>query len=444
MEEEFQGGVCGGNLWNSINSSRNLFSSSPCSAAVNDFGSPGWLNPSLIVNMKTTAKSISDDSAASSDGGGSVVLQEAAHKPQPQHMPIDSTLEMMNDDWSQDLIHDSARSQENYSHMLQLQALNSSMNCRQKLADDWTTSDFSADSSTNSFKQVNPSFLSPPNSFSNSTPCLPASGFPLNSASYSYTSSLLQTLFEDSQPHQALLTDGATNNTNNYSSPPSFEMNSTGVAMPSLCKASLPKSANNFQFINNTPFWNATAASPADVRASFLPSSTPQLIPSSLRKPKLYNQQNFSAKHRNEKAGEADSLLKKSGNNEPAFKRPRIETPSPLPTFKVRKEKLGDRVTALQQLVSPFGKTDTASVLHEAIEYIKLLHDQVTVLSTPYLKNGPPQLQRQQALEKIKDHEELKDLRSRGLCLVPISSTFPVATETTADFWTPTFGSSFR
>nr|GME01036.1 transcription factor bHLH112-like [Ipomoea batatas] len=36
------------------------------------------------------------------------------------------------------------------------------------------------------------------------------------------------------------------------------------------------------------------------------------------------------------------------------------------------------------------------------------------------------------------------ELRSRGLCLVPISSTFPVATETSSDFWTPTFGASFR
>ncbi|XP_022888387.1 transcription factor bHLH123-like isoform X3 [Olea europaea var. sylvestris] len=48
---------------------------------------------------------------------------------------------------------------------------------------------------------------------------------------------------------------------------------------------------------------------------------------------------------------------------------------------------MGDRVTALQQLVSPFGKTDTASVLSEAIEYIKFLHDQVNMLSTPYLKS---------------------------------------------------------
>ena len=33
-----------------------------------------------------------------------------------------------------------------------------------------------------------------------------------------------------------------------------------------------------------------------------------------------------------------------------------MDTLSPLPRFKVRKEKLGDRVTGLQQLVSPFGK----------------------------------------------------------------------------------------
>ncbi|KAG6419123.1 hypothetical protein SASPL_121334 [Salvia splendens] len=117
----------------------------------------------------------------------------------------------------------------------------------------------------------------------------------------------------------------------------------------------------------------------------------------------------------------------KTYHEQATFKRPRIETPSPLPTFKVRKEKLGDRITALQQLVSPFGKTDTASVLHEAIEYIKFLHDQVN------------------AGEKSKDEEGVtKDLKTRGLCVVPISSTFPVAAETTSDFWTPTYAASFR
>ncbi|KAG6498725.1 hypothetical protein ZIOFF_038447 [Zingiber officinale] len=46
-------------------------------------------------------------------------------------------------------------------------------------------------------------------------------------------------------------------------------------------------------------------------------------------------------------------------------------------TLKVRKEKLGDRIIALHQIVSPFGKTDTASVLLEAIGYIRFLHSQI-------------------------------------------------------------------
>ncbi|OEL29190.1 Transcription factor bHLH123, partial [Dichanthelium oligosanthes] len=108
-----------------------------------------------------------------------------------------------------------------------------------------------------------------------------------------------------------------------------------------------------------------------------------------------------------------------------AAKRPRIEAPSPLPTFKVRKEKLGDRITALQQLVSPFGKS----------------------LSSPYLKNGIPLQQFQQkGSEDAKDNGDTKkqDLRSRGLCLVPVASTYTVAAETVPEFWHPTFGGTFR
>ncbi|KAF0927088.1 hypothetical protein E2562_029847 [Oryza meyeriana var. granulata] len=131
---------------------------------------------------------------------------------------------------------------------------------------------------------------------------------------------------------------------------------------------------------------------------------------------------------------------------ESTAKKARIETLSPLPTFKVRKEKLGDRITALQQLVSPFGKTDTASVLHETIEYIKFLHDQVASLSSPYLRCGRPMpLQHQQGSHKAKDDDEAKqDLRSRGLCLVPVASTYTGASETGTEFWHPTFGGTFR
>ncbi|KAK9681732.1 hypothetical protein RND81_10G024000 [Saponaria officinalis] len=136
-----------------------------------------------------------------------------------------------------------------------------------------------------------------------------------------------------------------------------------------------------------------------------------------------------------------ESERKINENEQATSKKPRIETPSSLPTFKVRKEKLGDRITALQQLVSPFGKTDTASVLHEAIEYIKFLHDQVNGLSAPYLKNGEFAVQHQQGSTKINNIEDNKqDLQIRGLCMVPISNIYPFTQETPVDFWTPTFG----
>ncbi|KAL4317900.1 hypothetical protein GQ457_18G016150 [Hibiscus cannabinus] len=98
---------------------------------------------------------------------------------------------------------------------------------------------------------------------------------------------------------------------------------------------------------------------------------------------------------------------------------------------KVRKEKIGDRITALQQLVSPFGKTDTASVLHEAMGYIRFLHDQVQVLCSPYLQHPPNG-----------DEEPGKELKSRGLCLVPVACTLHVANSNGADFWSPAMGNN--
>ncbi|WZY69092.1 hypothetical protein YC2023_001332 [Brassica napus] len=97
-----------------------------------------------------------------------------------------------------------------------------------------------------------------------------------------------------------------------------------------------------------------------------------------------------------------------------------------LITCEVRKEKLGDRITGLQQLVSPFGKTDTASVLHDAIEYIKFLQEQITVSSNPQLNSKGSGEQKQWSYNgtHAEDSSLGQDLRSRGLCLMPISSTF--------------------
>lgn len=121
-------------------------------------------------------------------------------------------------------------------------------------------------------------------------------------------------------------------------------------------------------------------------------------------------------------------------------KRTKTANPTPAGHAK-RKEKLGERITTLQQLVSPFGKTDTASVLHEAMGYIKFLQDQVQVLCSPYLQRLPSSSQHH--LPKLESGENgggeaaRKDLRSIGLCLVPVDCTVHVANNNGADFWSP-------
>lgn len=259
----------------------------------------------------------------------------------------------------------------------------------------------------------------------------------LGTTTYGYPSNLLQTLFESASPptaaapqQQALYDFGA--NLNNFNSVPS---------MPNgFCSIVKPKQQvlGGLHLANKTPYWNASVLDLNDNQGGYITSTQPRFGSSTYEEKGSYP----NMKSQNEEIRDLGSSVKKS-SGEPTFKRPRLETPSPLPTFKVRKEKLGDRVTALQQLVSPFGKTDTASVLHEAIEYIKLLHDQVNVLSTPYMKNGAT-MQRLQIHDKVKDNTEgaKQDLRSRGLCLVPVASTFPVTTETAPDYWTSSFGST--
>ncbi|KAH1241093.1 Transcription factor bHLH68 [Glycine max] len=155
-----------------------------------------------------------------------------------------------------------------------------------------------------------------------------------------------------------------------------------------------------------------------------------------------------------------------------ALKKARVQpSATTQTTFKVRKEKLGERITALHQLVSPFGKTDTASVLLEAIGYIRFLQSQIEALSLPYLSGGsgntrqqhsvqgektcifpedPGQLldenclKRKAAGEPDTQEEPKKGLRSRGLCLVPVSCTLQVGSDNGADYWAPALGGGFR
>ncbi|KAF7843373.1 transcription factor bHLH68-like [Senna tora] len=162
-----------------------------------------------------------------------------------------------------------------------------------------------------------------------------------------------------------------------------------------------------------------------------------------------------------------------STSNGGVCKKARVHSSSSQPLLKVRKEKLGDRITALHQLVSPFGKTDTASVLLEAIGYIRFLQAQIQALSSPYLGNSSRNRRNHQSvtvkeekkviqviidyiyiyinifmmikINNIQDvaEEKAKDLRSRGLCLVPMSFTQHVGSENGADYWSSAYATGF-
>eukprot|EP01018_Ginkgo_biloba_P008660 Gb_07584 [translate_table: standard] len=119
---------------------------------------------------------------------------------------------------------------------------------------------------------------------------------------------------------------------------------------------------------------------------------------------------------------ESSSETKRSNNestSDPIFKRPRLESNSTLPTF----------------------KTDTASVLLEVIGYIKFLQEQIRALSMPYMTGCTSAAQGDQkgwgSSDKKDGTEPKQDLRSRGLCLVPLSSTLHVANDNGADYWSP-------
>ncbi|EYU21476.1 hypothetical protein MIMGU_mgv1a014445mg [Erythranthe guttata] len=151
-------------------------------------------------------------------------------------------------------------------------------------------------------------------------------------------------------------------------------------------------------------------------------------------------QQRKNQQHNQDHSSESNST-----NSGGVSKKARVQQSSAQPALKVRKEKLGDRITALHQLVSPFGKTDTASVLSEAIGYIRFLQGQIEVQerncvypeeNCQFLNDFGVEA-RGAAKQELESRQVVNDLRSRGLCLVPISCTQNVANDNAADYWAP-------
>ncbi|GKV49059.1 hypothetical protein SLEP1_g55832 [Rubroshorea leprosula] len=441
MADEFNSGT---NFWDS--SSRNRFDagSSSSSSGLN-MGSFGW--PTEIVDMKSRTSmdsgSVSGGSVGFHDtqklqasGSDPAAAAAAAAAGEFQMMGLGLSSQSM--DWNQATLLRGDKPESGFRSMVP-ETVGVGIGSSSQLH--WRTekmfSGVGSDSAVNEFKQINPRGFSldqPYGSSSDST-----TSFQMDSpALYGSQSTILQGLLvPENQAQQSSFETRSMNYQygTGYSINPNEFLPSWSKVPPFLRTSPTKQSPHSqLQFSNNAPFWNPLATSISDTRPTFPSLQTQFPSPSFEEKPK-----NIS-----EVRDTSSTATKKSGS-EPASKRTRNETgPSPLPAFKVRKEKMGDRITALQQMVSPFGKTDTASVLSEVIEYIKFLHEQVTVLSTPYMKSGAS-IQHQQCSDKSKDPEGPKqDLRSRGLCLVPVSSTFPVTHETSADFWTPTFGGTFR
>uniref|UniRef100_A0A0R0GV85 BHLH domain-containing protein n=1 Tax=Glycine max TaxID=3847 RepID=A0A0R0GV85_SOYBN len=414
-----------GNWWETARSVRyESGASQSSSSAITNIGNNfGWQQGSDMADMKPRSSMDSSSVVFHDTQNNKLQQPDSATSTDPNLHMMGLGLSSQTMDWNQaSLLRGEKGTENSFRSMLQENLSSSRTNFQQETGNmglsqqvQWRSEKmFSSESSTNEFKQVNnrggggfsldQSQFSPQYSSGDSTVTsqgLPSSNFQIDSSALYGTPSILQGLLgpdHNNQPQQQQPMSFPYQTT-------SYGLNSNELVpswskVPQFLRASPPKQPPNNQlhFTNNATFWNdSEAANNKDVRPSFFPSL------------------------------------------QPPFSTPNFEVQS-----KVRKEKMGDRITALQQLVSPFGKTDTASVLSEAIEYIKFLHEQVTALSTPYMKSGAP-MQIQQNSGKSKEAEGPKqDLRSRGLCLVPVSSTFPVTHETTVDFWTPTFGGTSR
>ncbi|KAJ3680423.1 hypothetical protein LUZ60_016701 [Juncus effusus] len=138
-----------------------------------------------------------------------------------------------------------------------------------------------------------------------------------------------------------------------------------------------------------------------------------------------------------------DSKKRKTEENSGTNSKKSKQQSTTPPKAQVSTVKLGEKISALQQLVAPFGKTDRASVLFDTFKYIEYLHEQVQLLSDPYIKSSASKDPNAiwGSLDRKEKADEEIDLQSRGLCLIPVSCT-PSVCQDNADYWAPSYRSS--
>ncbi|XP_020408813.1 uncharacterized protein [Zea mays] len=148
---------------------------------------------------------------------------------------------------------------------------------------------------------------------------------------------------------------------------------------------SLPDLSSFGGYRRSTTAESTSSAQPYLQRSSSLAESSRQQEPDIVSARSSSSGSGAASERKKRASEERTSTVKKSKQEG--------SKPSPPKQQQVPKVKIGEKITALQQIVSPFGKTDTASVLFETIKYIKFLHEQVQLLSEPYTNSSRSKVQ---------------------------------------------------
>ncbi|WCJ19554.1 basic helix-loop-helix (bHLH) DNA-binding superfamily protein [Euphorbia peplus] len=162
---------------------------------------------------------------------------------------------------------------------------------------------------------------------------------------------------------------------------------------------------SGYEFVSST--WE-------DLQGSMIPSTMDQIELTTLKKRSIEDISSFCGRDKmnvseNSNEGKKIKRSKVASSRQQWHHQSSITIEQKMPIR--RSQKLNNKITALQKLVSPYGKTDTASVLEEASLYIKLLQQKIQILYQMLNKSSSSQ----------NTDGNLLDQERGGVCLFPIS-----------------------